>query len=205
MADDAAWRAAKADPARSQGLRGALAAFQAAGKLLAQGEEPAEDWEVLLAQARCMRKLEQPAAEWLPLLASVCRAAAADGGALLPLYKLHAARMRLLLSMPSARRWADAAGAQRAAGRSARRSEAGAGPAEEHELLRLVGRYCFLPLAAKEVASQEEASSAAAEAGDAAAAMPDLQEEWRRLLADCVAAMQWVQDKDRNFHRAAHR
>lgn len=202
MADDTAWRAAKSDPARVEGLRLALAAFQASRELAAPAEAPTDDWEVLLAQARCMRKLGQAPGEWLPLLARACQVAAADGGVLLPLYKLHAARMRLLLAMPSARRWANSNNTARPNSRSSQRFDAD--PGQERALLRLVGGYCFLPSTANQLASQGDLLEPEA-AGSNQAAADQWRELWNGLLGDCCAAMQWVQEKDRGFHRAAHR
>lgn len=202
MADDTAWRAAKSDPACVEGLRLALAAFQASRELVAPGEAPADDWEVLLAQARCMRKLGQAPGKWLPLLARACHVAAADGGVLLPLYKLHAARMRLLLAMPSARRWATSSNAARPNSRSSQRFDAD--PEQECALLRLVGGYCFLPSTANQLASQGDLLESEA-ASSSQAAADQWRELWNGLLGDCCAAMQWVQEKDRGFHRAAHR
>lgn len=204
MADDATWRAAKSDPARTQGLRLALAAFQASRQLAAQGEAGAEDWEVLLSQARCMRKLGQAPADWLPLLARACHVAAADGGVLLPLYKLHAARMRLLLALPSAQRWASSNGAARPSSRSRSRQGRDADPQQERALLQLVASYCFLPSTPVQLASQGKLLGPEAGEGDRPTA-EGRQELWNGLLGDCCAAMQWVQEKDRAFHRAAHR
>jgi len=202
MADDTAWRAAKSDPARTQGLRLALAAFLASRELAARSEAAGEDWDVLLLQARCMRKLGQAPAEWLPLLARACHVTAADGGVLLPLYKLHAARMRLLLAMPSARRWASSTGTVRPSSRSGQRADANL--QQERALLRLVGSYCFLPSTASQLASHRGLLAPDSAEGDQPAT-DDLKELWDCLLGDCCAAMQWVQDKDRGFHRAAHR
>lgn len=199
LAASAAWQAAKADPAHAQRCHLALAAYNAAQALLGPEEGGAEEWELLLARARLLRKLDQPAATWLHLLARACRAASAtDGGVLRPVYALHASRMRLLLGMPAARRWGVVCGSSggRSSSRgSTRRAEPDA--AEERQLLGAVAAHCFLPSTSSQLRSL---GSQAASAGDA-----ELQADWRALLADCCAAMQWCVDKDRGFHRAAYR
>lgn len=200
MAADAAWQAAKAAPEHTQGCHLALAAYQAAEALATGGDGLAVDWEVLLAKARLLRKLGFNPALWLDHLANACRCAARnDGGVLLPVYALHASRMRLLLGMPSARRWA--AAPARGGHSSRRRQEAAEASVEERQLLRAVAAHCFLPTTSHQLNSPGEA---------ARGALPQLSEaevqaDWRGLLEDCCTAMQWCLDKYKDFHRAAYR
>lgn len=201
LAPGAAWLEAKAEPAHAEGCRLALAAYTAAEALLESGQGPGgEDWEVALRRARCLRKLGQPAANWLPQMARACHYAAHhDEGVLLPLYALHASRMRLLLGLPSVRRWCGGGAARQRHKRNARRLDPS--PAQERQLLNLVGDYCFLPASSWGLCSPTQpARSPAADAADA-----EMEADWRSLLEDCCAAMQWCLEKDRNFHRAAYR
>lgn len=224
---DAGWAAAKAEAAHAASARAALEAYAAAETLLESAPEQATyDWEVTLRAARCRRKLGPPVQHWLPNMARACAYAARhDGGVLLPLYALHAARMRALLAMPSARRWAAPGGGHGGDGGSSarRRQRGGRGgrepsckPEEERELLGLLGEYCFLPAtnrglcspglgggsgAGRGRAGGSGGTPAAAEGG----ADAELAADWRRLLDDCCAAMRWCLEKDRGFHRAAHR
>ena len=172
-------------------------------------------WGLHLDRARCCRKLGQPAADWLPMIARACHAASVGqqqeeggcgGGALLPLYALHAARLRLLLALPAAQRWLVRA----APGHSRQWSAeggAGSGLEEQRELLQLLARYCFLPTTNQ--ALVQGSSDLPCAASHAAAEVPyapgELRHRWQLLLEDCCAAMQWCLDKDRSFHRAAFR
>ena len=187
----------KAGSAYKRSLRQAAAAFEAAaGQLAADGR--AASWEVLLARGRCLRKLGEQPHSWLALLAQACTAARRDGGALLPLYALHASRMRLLLGMPAAARWAGDG--------SAARHGCSDAPAQQQQsaewtLLQAVGRYCFLRTTAVTLrcGSQEAGSQQPQPAESERAA------GWQALLEDCCAAMRWCLEKDRNFHRATYR
>ncbi|EFN52259.1 hypothetical protein CHLNCDRAFT_139170 [Chlorella variabilis] len=237
LAGGASWQAAKRDPAGAFHLAcsQALHAFDRA-EAAQEAEEGAAGWDVLLSRARCARKLQQPAAAWLPLHARACRAAAGEqggGGVLLPLYALHAARMRLLLAAPAAARWSGSnnddgggGGGQLAAAAAApqqqreqqqtqrggrRHGQAGEAEAEaeaeaERQLLRLVGSYCFLPATASSLRSGSQAAQRPTPPAAAAAAAEEAAvADWRCLLADCCAAMRWCLDRLPSFHPAAHR
>lgn len=196
LASNAAWQEVKASRAYRKGCSLAEAAFDAAAAALEEQDEVA-GWDLLVAKARCLRKQQQQPVNWLPLLARACHYASSDdGGMLYPLYALHASRMRLLLAMPSAARWAGNGGGRRRGGEREQQ-----GSEQERELLQLVGSYCFLPASHTCLNSPSQQ----ARRPTAAAADEELKEDWRGLLEDCCAAMRWCLDKDRTYHRAAYR
>ncbi|KAL4423906.1 hypothetical protein ABPG75_001207 [Micractinium tetrahymenae] len=203
LASNAAWQEVKSSSAYQEGCRLAEAAFDAAAAALEQQDDMA-GWELLVAKARCLRKQQQPPVNWLPLLARACHYASSDdGGVLYPLYTLHASRMRMLLAMPSAARWAgNGASVAVQAKRSGRwREREQQSREQERDLLQLVGSYCFLPASNTSLNSPSQPARRPA----AAAAEEELKEDWQGLLEDCCAAMRWCLEKDRNFHRAAYR
>lgn len=203
LASNTAWQEVKSSSAYQEGCRQAEAAFNAAAAALEQQNDNA-GWELLVAKARCLRKQQQQPAIWLPLLARACHYASSnDGGMLYPLYTLHASRMRLLLAMPSADRWAcGGVRSARQAQRSGRRRDwQQQGGEQERELLQLVGSYCFLPASNTSLNSPSQRARMPA----AAVAEEELREDWQGLMEDCCAAMRWCLEKDRNFHRAAYR
>lgn len=213
LASTTAWQEVKASDAYKHSCRLAETAFDAAEAVM-EMQDDAAGWEMLLARARCLRKQQQPAVNWLPLMARACHYASSDdSGVLLPVYALHASRMRLLLAMPSAPRWAHGGGSTSnmggQAGRSSRRGGRSScaqrtqqeGPQAEHQLLQLVGSYCFLPASNTSLRSPGLKRRRLAEAE----VEKELQADWQALLEDCCAAMRWCLDRHKDFHRAAYR
>jgi hypothetical protein len=200
LAGGASWQAAKQDPAGAFCLANAraLRAFDQAQALQEAGKDGAPGWEVLLCHARSARKLKQPAESWLAMQAHACHAAALEGGVLVPFYALHAARMRLLLAAPAARRWGDVTRGGAEGSDLADGWDLAAERESERQLLCLVGRYCFLPTTAA-----QRAQPRVPQGGTTAEA--ELAADWRCLLADCCAAMRWCLDRLPTFHPAAHR
>ena len=147
-------------------------------------------------------------------MAQACRyAKQEEGGVLLPVYALHASRMRLLLGMPAARRgvadvrWQPQGGGGNGTSRShsSEREQQRPGQASEEQraLLHLLASYCFLPATSTKLRSRSQAAPASLpEAAEAEAAQ---QADWQSLVEDCCAAMQWCLDRNKNFHRAAYR
>ena len=215
LASSGAWQRVKAGASYRGSCTLALAALD---KAYAIAEADAEGggslrWEVLLAQARCARKLQQPAASWLPLIAQACRyAKEEEGGVLLPVYALHASRMRLLLGMPAAQRCAadgrqqpqggGGNGTSRCHSREREQQQPGQAGEEQRALLHLLASYCFLPATSTGLRSLSQAAPASLPEAEAEAAP---QAAWQSLLEDCCAAMQWCLDRNKNFHRAAYR
>jgi len=206
LASDDAWRQVKASSAFKRSCQSAYDACSAMAAMVDDGSKTS--WQMQLAKGRCLRKQREPTVNWLDMLARACHFAggcdAGDGGdgVLLPFYALHATRMRLLLAMPSAARWA--APGSLLAGRSSSNSSLGGArlppewDEEQGQVLEKVGSYCFQPSnAVLRSTHQPHHTSAAAEA--------EGQATWLALLEDCCAAMRWCLDRDKTFHRAAYR
>lgn len=212
LASSAAWQRVKAGAPYLSSCTLALAALDRAYTIAeVEVEGSSLRWEVLLGQARCRRKLQQPAASWLPLMAEACRfASEEEGGVLLPVYALHASRMRLLLGMPAAQRWAAGGkpkqhqqGVGGTGARSSRLEQQLEQASEEQAvLLQLVASSSFLPATSSRLRSLSPAALASLPAAEAEG---EQQAAWLALLEDCCAAMHWCLEKDRNFHRAAFR
>jgi hypothetical protein len=233
LGDQADWRAAKCakDGPYQRAARHVHAAFGLAAGLQ-ETEHGYPDWEVLLYMGRCLRKQQQAPANWLQHLARACHYGEREaGGVLLPVYSLHAARLRLLLGMASARRWAAATasaaggtqpraaeqqqGQQQASGGRPRQQKAvGRPPAvvngasqqdREREVLAAAANFCFVPATYASLHSPSPSRGAREARPPAAAGDAELAAHWRCLVDDCCAAMEWCLDRDRSFHRAAHR
>lgn len=181
--DQITLRPGREDPALLDSTQAALRAYQSAA------EVSPDEWESKMQIARCMRRLGKPPEEWLPLMAVACyQAVQQHNGLFEPIYTLHAARLKLLRQLDAEKEGElDMMGGYNDA---------------IVAMLRLLGKYCFLPETQTTLIHLEE--TLIGDGSIPVLGMYGWSQYREALFTDGVAAMEWCFEKSKyKFHRAA--